>query len=81
MILNQYYMLKKMFFCTLLLTASTNSFVFARELVDLNGHHNRPLGEVIESKAGDQAYFSLGNGRPIKVSLVGTSIKEKEILR
>ena len=40
----------------------------AAELVDLDRERNHPLGEILEDQAGDQIYFSLGNGRAIKFS-------------
>ena len=50
-------------------------------LVDLDQNHKHPLGEVLGNKAGDQAYFSLGNGRAIKISLAESSRKEGVMLK
>ena len=40
----------------------------AGKLVDLDKTHRHPLGELLESRTGDQVYFSLGNGRAIRLS-------------
>ncbi|MCF6199640.1 MAG: hypothetical protein L3J67_09645 [Hyphomicrobiaceae bacterium] len=50
-------------------------------VVDLDRNHKHPLGEVFGNKAGDQAYFSLGNGRAIKIPLAETSRKEGTMLK
>ncbi len=81
MITVQLHLFKKIIVGVFLLVAATCSSSFAGTVVDLDQQRDYPLGEVFENKAGDQAYFSLGNGRAIKISLTESSKKEGEMLK
>ncbi len=41
--------------------------LLAGSVVDLR--HNHPLGAILPGKTSEQAYFSLGNGRALKVDI------------
>jgi len=81
MIVGQLHLFKKIMVCTLLLVGATSGSSLATMVVDLDRNHKHPLGEVFGNKAGDQAYFSLGNGRAIKILLTETSGKEGAMLK
>jgi len=63
----QLFVLRRVIFCSLLLVGITSQPLLAAPIVDLDRHH--PLGTILTSTTGDQAYFSLGNGRAIQISL------------
>ena len=47
------------------LVGSTAQPLLAGSVVNLP--HDHPLGEILPGKSGEHAYFSLGNGRALKV--------------
>ncbi len=81
MITVQLHLFKKIMVGVFLLVLATITPSLAGTVVDLDQQRNSPLGEVFENKAGDQAYFSLGNGRAIKITLTENSQKAGEMLK
>ena len=69
MIFGQSQFLKRAFICSFILVAISFRPVMAGPVVDIVQHH--PIGTVTIDKTGDQAYFSLGNGRAIQFFLTG----------
>lgn len=61
------FVLRRAIICSLLLLGITTRPLLAAPIVDIDRHH--PLGTILTSATEDQAYFSLGNGRAIQISL------------
>lgn len=75
MVVDKFKFFLKTVFCTFLLSVWGSASLLAGTMVDLNESHNHPLGQVLLSRAGDQVYFSLGNGRAIRFSKAGRTGK------
>ncbi len=64
--------LSRRFAGLIVLVGMSSVSALANPIVDIEQHH--PLGAITKDKTADRAYFSLGNGRAIQISLAGAKM-------